>query len=575
MPRMSHLPVIVMVSAALVCGVDALAQVIAVAGPVGTQPAAGQPRDLNAPLPTGTARIRGRVTARDTGRPVRRALVRLSAPGIRETRTTSTDQDGRYEFAELAAGSYTLTASRSGFVAGGYRQLRTTQPPRPVVLSDRESRDDIDISLMPGGVITGRVVDEFGEPITDAIVSAQRQQYTGGARRPVMAGPPSTSNDIGEFRVYGLAPGEYYLSVQPRAAMGGPFDTSNDRSGYGQTWYPSASDMTLAQRITVRPGDTVANIVVTMMPTRTARVSGTVFGADGRPARSGAVMVMPRDGVGMSNLTAMIRPDGTFSASGIAPGDYTFRANVGMPTSPGPILQPPTMAVADVSVNGVDVTDVVLQPQVPVTVTGRLVGDPTTLSRLDPSRVRLNLVPLAPVMFGGPATAPQPAAADFTFQATTFPGVVAVRQLAMPTGFIISAVRLDGREVTRSFEVSAGAPPGALEVEVTASTAKLAVTVANARSEPQTDRQVMVFPEDEATWGAQLPGHGASGRTNDEGRYETPVLLPGSYYVTLADDLQPGDNNDPEVLAALRSRAQRVIVHEGDTTAVGLQVSDR
>ena len=90
------------------------------------------PRD-QAPA-VGTSRIRGRVIAEGSGRPLRRANVRLSSPGIRDSRSATTNQDGSFEFVDLPAASYNLVATRSGYVQMGYKQTRPNGPPQPLVL---------------------------------------------------------------------------------------------------------------------------------------------------------------------------------------------------------------------------------------------------------------------------------------------------------------------------------------------------------------------------------------------------------------------------------------------------------
>ena len=149
-------------------------------GADGPPPIGIPPRDQLAAPVTGTSRIRGRVIAADTGRPLRRALVRLSSPAVRDSRTTNTDQNGQYEFADLPASNYTITASRSGYVQMGYKQARPGVAPTPLGLGDRELKERVDIALAPGGVISGQVVDEYGDPVSDVLVSAQREQFIGG-----------------------------------------------------------------------------------------------------------------------------------------------------------------------------------------------------------------------------------------------------------------------------------------------------------------------------------------------------------------------------------------------------------
>lgn len=559
--------------------VPAQGGVISIIGPGGQTggtpavPLTFPPRDSGAPLPTGTSTLRGRVTAADSGRPVRRAVIRVSSSAARESRTVTTDQNGRWELKDLPAGSYNVMASRTGYVSLGYGQSRTAAPPRAVVVADRETRDNLDIALVPGGVIVGRIVDEFGEPVSDTMVGAQRLQYTGGVRRPVPAGSPSSSNDIGEFRLYGLQPGSYYVSVSPRS-LSSPFDVPTDRVGYGQTWYPAAADFGSAQRITVRAGETVSGVVIALSPSRTARITGSVMGTDGAPQRSGMVILSSQNSPVFAGTNGMIRPDGTFTMNNVAPGDYTLRATVsGSGNAPG---QPPAFSLADVSVNGADVSGVVLQPMVPTTLSGRLVGDAETLSKIDPSRVRFMAMPVGLQMLPAPPQPPQPLSPELTFSMQAMPGQMSIRPAALP-GLILRAVRLDGRDVTRGFAVSPGAPIDRLEIEVVASTAKLTVTTTNARGDAVPDHDVLVFSQDENDWGIALPGHNATGRTNEQGTFETQPLLPGSYYVVLTDSvaLEPGDANDPEILAQLRTRAQRVTIGDGETATVQLRTSDR
>src|SRR5262249_10150596 len=227
-------------------------------GPVSVLPPGRQPK-------VGTGRLRGRAIAGDTGTPLRRAQVRISSPDI-GTKTALTDAQGRYEFRDLPDGRFNVSVSKSGFVTMQYGQSRPFEPGRPIELTEGQLMDKADVALPRGSVLAGRVVDEFGEAVAEADVTAMRMQYQNGRRRLSQAGRNATTNDLGQFRIYGLPPGEYYVSATLRnmgtmmidmlagaGAAGGPTG-SNQTSGYASTYYPSTANPGEAQRVALAVG---------------------------------------------------------------------------------------------------------------------------------------------------------------------------------------------------------------------------------------------------------------------------------------------------------------------------------
>src|SRR5215471_2990488 len=212
------------------------------------------PRDTSAQ--TGTAVIRGHVLDAATGQPLRRAQVRALAPELRDNRVAVTDPSGAYEFKNLAAGRYSLSVSKGSYVGVTYGQARPNEPGKPLQVENAQVVDNIDFRLSHGGVVTGRVLDEFGDPIEDAQVVAMRSQYLQGRRQLLTSGRPGMTNDVGEFRIYGLPPGQYVISATDRGANLNMFGDSlaggdRDRSGYAPTYYPGTANSADAQRITV------------------------------------------------------------------------------------------------------------------------------------------------------------------------------------------------------------------------------------------------------------------------------------------------------------------------------------
>src|SRR5262245_8820097 len=163
--------------------------------------------------PKGTAVLKGQVLAA-TGGPVRRAQVRAMSMEGRGGGVTSTDAEGRYEIKELAAGRYNLTATKGGFVQSNYGQRRAGEPGTPIDLSDGQTADKVNFVLSRGSVISGKIVDDGGEPVSGTQVAAVRYQFMAGARRLVPGGGEGSTDrtdDQGSFRLFGLPPGDYYV----------------------------------------------------------------------------------------------------------------------------------------------------------------------------------------------------------------------------------------------------------------------------------------------------------------------------------------------------------------------------
>ncbi len=263
------------------------------------------------PMKTGTGQIRGRVLAAETGSPIRRAQVRISGPDI-GSKASLTDGEGRFEFRELPAGRFTVNASKSGFVNVQYGQTRPFESGRPIELADKQVLENADIVMPRGSVIAGRIVDEFGEPMPDVAVTALRQQWSGGRRKLTPApGRIAQTNDLGQFRLYGLPPGEYYVSATMRntgaefmaiemlAAEGlrggggaGP-SGSTPTSGYAPTYFPGTPTASDAQKVTLIAGQENSSVDFALVAVRLAKVTGIVIGSDGKPLSGAMINLAP------------------------------------------------------------------------------------------------------------------------------------------------------------------------------------------------------------------------------------------------------------------------------------------
>src|SRR6266542_6546795 len=159
-------------------------------GLAGSQPTRDTPAQPGVPVPAG--RITGKIVAADTGRPVKRASVFVNAAELPGGRGMLTDDSGVFDLTELPAGRYTLSVSKSGFVSLSYGQRRPLQAGTPLQLNDGQQLKGVDFQLPRGGVISGRILDEEGEPVAGAMVAVMRYQYQQGERRLTQAGNGQT-----------------------------------------------------------------------------------------------------------------------------------------------------------------------------------------------------------------------------------------------------------------------------------------------------------------------------------------------------------------------------------------------
>jgi hypothetical protein len=270
-----------------------------------------------------TAAIRGRVTAADTGAPVRGAEVRLSSDG-HFSRLALTNGDGRFELRDLAAARYQVTVSRTGFISTQFGQRRPFEAPTPIELAEGATTT-ANMTMRRGGAVYGRVLDQFGEPAVGMRVDVMRARMAQGSRRLERVGAGDRTDDTGAYRIYGLPPGDYYV-----AASGGPVESARRDP---PIYYPGTPSFVEAQPVTLSAGGE-ASADVQMIAVRGARVSGSDVNSAGAPVaamvnlRSEVVALGPAIGGGAAalDLHADAAADGTFTVEDVPPGPYMLVA---------------------------------------------------------------------------------------------------------------------------------------------------------------------------------------------------------------------------------------------------------
>jgi hypothetical protein len=202
-----------------------------------------------------------------------------------------------------------------------YGQQRPFAQGKVVDVVDGQVIDKLDVSLPRAGVIAGAVMDEFGEPITGARVSAMRYGYANGQRRLIAAGASDSTDDIGQYRLHGLTPGEYVISAT--MASGIVISGSEDRNGYATTYYPGTAVATESQRVRVAEGQEIQQITFNMSSTRVAVISGNATNSAGKPINRGFITLISYGESGAQmGFGSQLKPDGSFSFTSVSPGEY-------------------------------------------------------------------------------------------------------------------------------------------------------------------------------------------------------------------------------------------------------------
>jgi len=224
-------------------------------GSPGTQPA--EKKDAGG--------IRGCVVAADTGRPLREVTVQVIATAIGVVRSTWTDALGCYSLTNLQAARYVVQASKLAYATlqfGENPLLGSTGT--PVQVSDGKTVPNVDFWLPKGGVITGRVVDDAGEPVPNVLVQAMDVVPVSGDEQPrAFPHAPSArkTNDLGRYRLFGLPTGEYYVFATPGSQAA---KKPAEHEGLLSTYFPGSRDLTAATRLLVTAGQELQNVDIVL-----------------------------------------------------------------------------------------------------------------------------------------------------------------------------------------------------------------------------------------------------------------------------------------------------------------------
>ena len=477
---------------------------------------------------------------------------------------------------------------------------------------DGQQLKGIQFQLPRGSVISGHVLDEDGDAMPGVIVRVMRYQYLQGERRLTPVGTGQT-DDKGQYRVWGLMPGDYYVNATTRGGgggggpfggpggggRGGPFGgpgdgpggggpggfgggaggrggarggtgtPTEDQTNYAPTYFPGVPSVNEAKPVAVGLGQEVSEISFNMQLVRVARLTGIVSNPDGSPVTSGNINLMSDAGGGRNqigiNVGGRIQWDGAFAIGNVAPGRYILRAR-------GDDSETPQFASLPVTVDSADIDDLAVVLSAGATISGTVTFLPGSSPAPDYTQFRITAPTTDQSDVGPQSNARVDKDGNFTIS-----GVSAGAHLVRPSNgsrtWILKSVTVGGRDMTDTpFSLRSGENLANVALVFTNKQSEINGTLATENGTPVSEYTVLAFPTDASLWRAQARQI-MTARPDQTGKYKIRGLPPGDYYLATVDPSEQGEWFEPAYLDEHRTGAARLSLSEGDVKTKNFTIS--
>jgi len=549
--------------------------------------------------PQQPASVEGVVVKMGSGEPLPGVKVQLMLPSNMTAYTTTTTREGKFLLEKVVPGTYRLVAtSTSSYVPAEYGQRSVTGLGISFALGSGQSMTGVQLAMAPTGSISGRIYDRDGEPVGKAQVQAMRSIYKDGKRELTIVQSVAT-NDRGEYRLFWLPPGRYYVSAKPdipevllnpgsamvRITEPARFSTYEQASSpvvkkrtlksgevveetYMPVYYPGTLEMQDASAVAVAVGATISGIDVSVGAglTSTHHISGRVINSrDGQPIARATVRAIPRSAGPMVIVpSAHSDSNGIFDIPGAARGSYLLFATNNATTGMVPI-----------DVGNTDLHNIAIVATDGFKLPGRFVFEGRSPAGNDPKYSDLRIARLVrdPTILGVSLAGPffnRPTSPDGSFELEEVGvGDFRVTLQGLPTGAYIKSMRMGNADVLDGGLQLRSAPENPLEIVISLEAGSIAGNVVNARGEPLPNRTVVLVPDVRLRHRNDLF---TTTVTNRSGQFQMQGLTPGDYKLFAWEDVEAGAWQDPEFMRPQENSGLGVHVGEGSHANVQLTV---
>lgn len=544
------------------------------------------------------------------GEPIARAHVLVTGADLQLVRTVVADNAGSYVFSDLPAGRYAIVASSPGYVDAQFGQEMPSQLGTPIQLANRQKLDHLDITLLKGGVITGTLVNEHGNPATGIHVLAMRVDTSSGDRQLIGLGDEKV-DDRGVYRIYGLPPGNYVVTAVPPANLNALTETlqrfaqfnagsaaiassfrnwpgsesmaTQGRAGgrgvnqtflmpptspasddkqhfdYARAYFPGTPSVTAATTIALRAGEERAGIDFRLDLVPTAKLEGSVVAETS--LRGVSLQLIPQENreVGSeAGSTTSVSSDGTFTFASVVPGRYTIEARA-YDAANGSTTNT-LWGELPVTVDGQIQRDLMVMMQQSMTITGQINTDPSA------SGPSMNMGPLRVSLSQRGGQVDVRAVIDGTGRFTIH-GVVPGRYALDVNGaggwFAKSAITGGQDALDFGLQVRTGDAPGDLLITMTNRVTQVSGRLLDATGRPTANYTVIVFATEAEYWLARARRIQAV-RPATDGSFSIRGLPPGDYMIAAIAGIDVGQWYDPLLLKQLKAAAIPLHLADGD-----------